>query len=108
MDNLFYVKTALGGLLGGVLTSGFILLIKWLNSRGKIQTLYSEHSRIRYSRFFIFSLSFLLIGIAGAAGYIAYYDFMTFRYSQAYVPAAGFFAAHANGVIIVGTFAAIL
>jgi hypothetical protein len=90
VDNLFYVKTALGGLLGGLLTSGFILLFKWLNSRGKIQTLYSEHSQIRYSRIFIFILSFLLIGIAIIFGYIAYYNYMTFRYSRAYVPAAGF------------------
>lgn len=100
MDNLFYVKTAIGDLLGGVLTSGFILLIKWLNSRGKIQTLYTEHSRIRQNRFFIFILSFLLIGIAGATGYSAYYNYMTFRYSRAYLPAAGFLLLMPMGLLM--------
>ncbi len=100
MDNLFYVKTALGGLLGWVLVSGFTLLIKWLNSRGKIQTLYSKHSRIRQNRFFIFILSFLLIGFAAAAGYIAYYNYMTFRYSRAYLPAAGFLLLMPIGLLM--------
>jgi hypothetical protein len=78
----------IGATVVGMFVSGLVMHFQSVNSQSNPQSLSSGENRIGQSRITIIALSLFGLGVASVVGYIAYNNYMTFRYSISYPLAA--------------------